>query len=51
MPTHPVEPEPPPGREPEVPNPTHLPVEPDFGPMPPSDEPEDPPGKPEESRA
>lgn len=46
MATHPVEPEPlPPDREPTVPNPSHLPVEPEFGPQPPV-EPEDPRGKP-----
>lgn len=43
MATHPVEPESPPeGPEPETPNPSHLPVEPDFGPMLPPAEPEDP---------
>ena len=32
MGTHPVEPEPmPPGQEPAAPNPTRLPVEPEFG--------------------
>ena len=47
MSTHPVEPEPlPPGREPPVPNPSHLPVEPEFGPVPTPVEPEDPRGKP-----
>ena len=47
MATHPVEPEPlPPDREPAVPNTTHLPVEPEFGPEPPPVEPEDPRGKP-----
>jgi hypothetical protein len=45
MPTHPVEPEPlPPAHEPEVPNTTHLPVEPEFGPVQPV-EPEDPHGQ------
>ena len=36
MSTHPVEPEPAPAQEqsqPVTPNPTHLPVEPDFGPI------------------
>ncbi len=46
MATHPVEPEPPPGTEPNEPNPTHLPVEPEFGPMLPPQEPEEPRGKP-----
>ena len=38
MPTHPVEPEPlPPGAEPPVENPSHLPIEPEFPPqLPPS---------------
>jgi hypothetical protein len=46
MAMHPVEPEPlPPGPEPAVPNTSHLPVEPEFGPVPPV-EPEDPRGKP-----
>lgn len=41
--THPVEPEPlPPTGDPGVPNPTHLPVEPEFGPQMPPSEPEDP---------
>jgi hypothetical protein len=48
MSTHPVEPEEPltPGNEPAAPNPSHLPVEPEFGPMPAPVEPEDPLGKP-----
>jgi hypothetical protein len=46
MATHPVEPEPEPGSEPSVPNPSHLPVEPEFGPALPPAEPEDPRGKP-----
>ena len=47
MATHPVEPEQPPeGGEPAQPNPTHLPVEPEFGPMPVPTEPEDPRGRP-----
>ena len=47
MATHPVEPESPPeGPEPETPNPSHLPVEPDFGPVLPPAEPEDPGVKP-----
>jgi hypothetical protein len=41
--THPVEPEPlPSDDEPAAPNPSHLPVEPEFGPLPPAAEPEDP---------
>jgi hypothetical protein len=47
MATHPVEPEPlHPDSEPQAPNPTHLPVEPEFGPALPPAEPEDPRGKP-----
>ena len=47
MATHPVEPEPDtPASEPSEPNPTHLPVEPEFGPMLPPGEPEDPGVKP-----
>ncbi len=47
MSTHPVEPEPPtPGPEPSAPNPTHLPVEPEFGQALPPAEPEDPHAKP-----
>lgn len=43
MPIHPVEPAPlPPAGEPPVPNPSHLPIEPDFGPGLPPGEPEDP---------
>lgn len=43
-PTHPVEPEPmtPEGGDESAPNPTRLPVEPEFGPMLPPGEPEDP---------
>lgn len=50
MSTHPVEPqEPQPGGPgPGTPNPTRLPVEPEFGPMPPPSEPEDPGAKPPE---
>lgn len=45
MATHPVEPEEPePGTNPGAPNPTRLPVEPEFGPMEPPSEPEDPGG-------
>ncbi|MBA2676504.1 stereocilin [Ramlibacter sp.] len=47
MSTHPVEPEPSaPGAEQQAPNPTHLPVEPEFGQAMPPGEPEDPHGKP-----
>ncbi len=47
MPVHPVEPDLPPAEgEPKAPNPTHLPVEPEFGPMLPPAEPEDPGVKP-----
>lgn len=46
MATHPVEPESEPGSEPSQPNPSHLPVEPDFGPVLPPAEPEEPTGKP-----
>ena len=46
MATHPVEPEPGPGSEPDAPNPTHLPVEPEFAPLLPASEAEDPKGKP-----
>lgn len=43
MATHPVEPEPlPPQPEPQQSNPSKLPVEPEFGPMLPPAEPEDP---------
>jgi hypothetical protein len=44
MSTHPVEPEPfePSGSDNAAPNPTRLPVEPEFGPQPPLSEPEDP---------
>ena len=43
MATHPVEPDAEPaGSEHGVPNPTRLPVEPEFGPMEPGAEPEDP---------
>ncbi|MDB5753315.1 MAG: hypothetical protein JWP65_3736 [Ramlibacter sp.] len=42
-PTHPVEPEPmSPDGEDGTPNPTQLPIEPEFGPMLPPAEPEDP---------
>lgn len=46
MATHPVEPESDPGSEPSEQNPSHLPVEPEFGPVPPPVEPEEPRGKP-----
>ncbi|MES3002468.1 MAG: stereocilin [Pseudomonadota bacterium] len=47
MATHPVESEPDAdGQEPAAPNPTHLPIEPEFGPALPPTEPEDPRGKP-----
>lgn len=47
MATHPVEPDAEPeGAEPEVPNPTRLPVEPEFGPLAPGAEPEAPGAKP-----
>jgi len=48
MATHPVEPDEPDGAERDagVPNPTRLPVEPEFGPMEPPAEPEDPAGQP-----
>ncbi len=47
MATHPAEPEPVvPGDEPATPNPSHLPVEPEFGPMLEPVEPEDPRVKP-----
>ncbi|HSH88369.1 MAG TPA: stereocilin [Ramlibacter sp.] len=47
MATHPVEPEPPePGSETGEPNPTRLPVEPEFGIALPPAEPEDPHAKP-----
>jgi hypothetical protein len=44
MATHPVEPETPDDEPADsgAPNPTRLPVEPEFGPMPPAAEPEDP---------
>jgi hypothetical protein len=43
MATHPVEPEPmAPDPEPGTENPTHLPIEPEFGPQLPAAEPEDP---------
>jgi hypothetical protein len=42
-PTHPVEPDPfPPGTDTPVPNPSQLPIEPEFGPALPQPEPEDP---------
>jgi hypothetical protein len=47
MATHPVEPEPAhPDEEPGQPNPTRLPVEPEFAPQLPPAEPEDPQGRP-----
>lgn len=47
MPIHPIEPEPlSPTGEPASPNPTQLPVEPEFGPLLPPGEPEDPGVKP-----
>ena len=48
MPVHPVETDPqlPPEGETTTPNPTKLPVEPEFGPMLPAAEPEDPGVKP-----
>ena len=48
MPVHPVETDPlvPPEGETGAPNPTHLPVEPEFGPMLPAAEPDDPGVKP-----
>lgn len=48
MATHPVEPEPmpPEDAEPSAPNTSHLPVEPEFAPLQPPAEPEDPKGKP-----
>jgi hypothetical protein len=47
MATHPVEPEPlAPGEEQSAPNPTRLPVEPEFGPLLPPSEPEDARAKP-----
>ena len=48
MATHPVEPQPLPDddSEPTTPNPSHLPVEPEFGPLLPPGEPEDPRVKP-----
>ena len=43
MPIHPVEPDPlPSDGEARAPNPTHLPIEPEFGPLLPPGEPEDP---------
>lgn len=43
MPIHPVETDPLlPAGEPQTPNPTHLPIEPEFGPQLPPGEPEDP---------
>jgi len=44
MATHPVEPSESetPGSDTAAPNPTRLPVEPEFGPQPPATEPEDP---------
>jgi hypothetical protein len=47
MATHPVEPEPlEPESNPGTPNPTRLPIEPEFGPQEPPSEPEDPAGHP-----
>lgn len=47
MATHPVEPQQPdPGAEPALPNPTRLPIEPEFAPALPLAEPEDPGVKP-----
>jgi hypothetical protein len=47
VPTHPVESEPSPDEpQGEAPNTSHLPVEPEFGPVVPPAEPEDPRGKP-----
>ncbi len=47
MATHPVEPDPSPSNpEAETPNPSHLPVEPEFGPVLQPVEPEDPGVKP-----
>ena len=48
MATHPVEPETAeePGDNPGAPNPSRLPVEPEFGPMEPPAEPEEPAGHP-----
>ena len=47
MPIHPVEPERlPASGAPASPNPTHLPVEPEFGPLLPPGEPEEPGAKP-----
>jgi hypothetical protein len=49
MATHPVEPEADPGGDPPVvPNPTRLPVEPEFGPLDTGVEPEEPGVKPPE---
>lgn len=44
MATHPVEPDSPDEDDDDTgaPNPSHLPVEPEFGPLPPAAEPEDP---------
>lgn len=46
MPFHPVEPEQQPEGDSPAPNPTQLPVEPEFGPLLPPAEPEDPGAKP-----
>ncbi|GAC1604750.1 MAG: hypothetical protein NVS3B2_10570 [Ramlibacter sp.] len=47
MAIHPVEPEQQtPSHEPAAPNPTHLPVEPEFGPALPPEEPEQPGARP-----
>ena len=46
MPVHPVESDPVMPADEPAPNPTHLPIEPEFGPMLPPAEPEDPGAKP-----
>ena len=48
MATHPVEQDPPQDHDPDAaaPNPSRLPVQPEFGPQPPAAEPEDPLAKP-----
>ena len=48
MATHPVEPDPPEDDEVDTgaPNPSRLPVQPEFGPLPPAAEPEDPHARP-----
>lgn len=49
MATHPVEPDPPQDDDADTgaPNPSRLPVQPEFGPQPPAAEPEDPVAKPQ----